>query len=298
MFLLLLACAAPPADDSASSTSSVCRGDLAPGAVEEVATGFTSGTEGLSFVGGRLFVSVPDGVMEVLPDGTVARLATTTSALGLAPWSGGLAVAAPGAFTLDGSGDDGEVLHVGLDGVVDPLAQGLPNPNFVVATPWGSLLVDDDTNETIWQLGDTGALPWLDGVPSPNGMGFSPDGRTLYVVSTFVSDPPLWAVPIGADGAPGTPVALATLPTASTPDGLAVAADGSVVVAANLAGELVAVDPNTGATTTLASGLDTPASIAFGDGETWDACSLYATSLYGDAVVRVGLDRAGPIVPR
>jgi len=296
MLLALAACTGTPGDDSA--TLFLCGDDLAVGAVEEVAGGFDAGTEGLAFLGGRLFVSVPDGVMEILPDGTVLRVATTSSALGLAPWSGGLALAAPGDFTLDGSGEDGEVLHVELDGTVSALAQGLPNPNFVAPSPWGALLVDDDTNETIWQLGDTGALPWLEGVPSPNGMGFSPDGTTLYVASTFVADPPLWAVPVGADGAPGTPVAVATLPTASAPDGLAVAADGMVLVAANLAGELVWVDPATGDTDTLVSGLDTPASLAFGDGDTWDACSVYATSLYGDTVVRVAAGRPGPILPR
>lgn len=295
MLLVLLACA-PATDDSAAPVGPACWDDLAPGAAVPVADGFDAGTEGVAFIGDRLFVSVPDGVVEVLPDGTTAALATTGHALGLAPHAGALLVADPGEFTLDGSGTDGRVLEVGLDGVVTPLAEGLPNPNFVAVTPWGSVLVSDDTNTTIWEIaGATSA--WLDGVASPNGLGFSPNADTLYVATTFAPDPPVSAVPVGVDGAPGTPVSLATLPTASAPDGLVVEADGRVLVAANLAGELVELDPTSGASVVLAQGLDSPASLAFGDGTTWDACSVYVTSLYGHAVTRVAVGRGGAPLP-
>lgn len=296
LLALLLSACAGKGDDSGVPADQ-CWTDLAPGDTATVATGFGDGTEGAAFVDGRLFVSVPDGVVEVLADGTTVPLATTGDALGLAPADGALLVADPGEFTLDGSGDDGRVLRVSLDGEVTVLADGLPNPNFVASTPWGTALVSDDTNETVWEVADGVATPWIEGIPSPNGLGFSPDGATVYAASTFIADPPLWAAAVTGTAA-GTPTALATFPTGSTPDGLAVAADGRVLVALNLAGDLAAVDPATGAAGTLATGLDSPASLAFGEGDEWDACSVYVTSLYSDAVTRVALGFPGAPVDR
>jgi hypothetical protein len=60
-----------------------------------------------------------------------------------------------------------------------------------------------------------------------------------------------------------------------------------VLVAVNLGGLIARVDPSTGEATVVADGLDSPASLTFGDGQTWDACSVYVTSLYGDTVSRV-----------
>lgn len=297
MLLLLLACTSPK-DDSADPgpAAAPCWDDLAVGASAVVAEGFVDGTEGIALVGERLFVSVPDGVVEVLPDGSNVPLVTTGHALGLAPRGGGLLLADPGEFTLDGSGADGRVLAIGLDGSVETLAEGLPNPNFVAVTPWGTVLVSDDTNETLWEL-DDGATVWLEGIPSPNGLGFSPAGDALYVATTFLPDPPIWAVPVGADHAPGSAEALTTFATASAPDGLAVTADGRVLVAANLAGALIEVDPGTGGTAVLAQDLESPASLAFGDGLTWDACSVYVTSLYGSVVTRVSVGQTGAPLP-
>lgn len=290
--LLLFACAPSGSDvgdtgPTVDDTGPACFDDQPVGAVLPVATGFSAGTEGVARVGDRLFVSVPDGVVEVLPDGTTVPLATTGHALGLATRDGGLLVADPGEFTLDGSGADGRVLAVGLDGAVDVLADGLPNPNALAVTPWGTILVSDDTNTSLWEVTGDGADVWLDGPPSPNGLGFSPDGATLYVADTFVPDPPLLAVPVGASHVAGTPTTVTTFPTASAPDGLTVAANGDVLVAVNLAGLIERVDPATGESTILADGLDSPASLTFGDGQTWDACSVYVTSLYGDTVSRV-----------
>lgn len=293
--LLLAACA--PAADKADDTGDpggapACWTDLAPGEAVAVAEGLTDGTEGVAFVDGRLFVSVDDGVVEIGPDGTTTPLATTGAALGLAPAEGGLLVADPGEFTLDGSGDDGRVLFVGLDGSVTELATGLPNPNFVATAPWGEVLVSDDTHDTLWAVGKGGARVWVEGVTSPNGLGFSPEGDRLFAVSTFTSEPPLWVVPVDAGGAPGAPSAWVDLPAGSAPDGLAVDGDGGVLVALNLAGELARVDPD-GGLTTLASDLPTPASLAFGEGADWDPCSVYVTSLFGSEVWRVATGRTG-----
>jgi sugar lactone lactonase YvrE len=211
-------------------------------------------------------------------------------------------VADPGEFTFDGSGDDGALRYVSLvPGFTLPLATGMPNPNFVVATSWGDVLVSDDTGETIYAIGydagkTDGVRPWLEGVPSPNGMGWAPDGEALYVVTTFTPDPPLWRVPVDG-GVPGTPEVVTTLPTGAAPDGLAVDADGGVWVAANLDGEVVRVDPQSGEATAVGRGLDTPASLAFGAGDGFDPCSIYFTELFGTGVGRLAVGVEGAPVP-
>jgi sugar lactone lactonase YvrE len=160
----------------------------------------------------------------------------------------------------------------------------MPNPNFLVNLD-GTVLVSDDT-AAIYANGAT----WLDAVPSPNGMGIL--GDTLYVVSTFEPEPPLWAVPL-VDGVPGEPTVVTRFDTGSAPDGLAIDADGGVWVALNLDGELVRVDPTTGTITDRVTGLTTPASLTFGGD---DPCSLYVTELYGDTVWRVPTAYTGAVV--
>jgi hypothetical protein len=296
---LLLACTDPPSssDDTGGAPQDCPQADLSP---VPLAGGFSDGTEGLAFARGRLFTSAPEGLYEIAADGSTSLRTSWTQALGLAPAGEGLLVADPGEFTFDGSGDDGRLLRVGLDGgEPQVLAGGMPNPNFVVATAWGEVLVSDDTGQVIYAVDGGGAVrTWLDGVPSPNGMGWSPDGGTLYTVSTFSTDPALWAIPVDGGGAPGTPAAVTTFETGSAPDGLAVDADGGVWVALNLAGEVVRVDPATGEETDRVEGLSSPASLAFGAEETgFDPCGLYVSSLFGDTVSQVAVGRRGAVVP-
>lgn len=304
MLLLLLACTPHTTDDTALDTApSVCSDDVAVGDVLTLATGFEDGTEGITFVDGHLLVGFPTGVVEVGPDGQVGTSTPLDHALGLAPAEGGVLVADPGEFTFDGSGTDGHLRYVSLSpGYSADLASGIPNPNFVTTTPWGEVLVSDDTGETIFAVdysdGAGIVRDWLNGIPSPNGMAFSADGSELYVVSTFTPEPPLWRVPVGPDGIPGSPEVIASLDTGAAPDGLAVDSEGEVWVAANLAGELVRVNPVSGAQSTFATDLSTPASLAFGAGDGFDPCSIYATSLYGDTVSRIAVGVTGLAVPK
>ena len=305
LLLALAACSSPDADDTTPSDTAdpACWDDLARGEALTLASGFDAGTEGIAFVDGHLLVSFPSGVVEVDGAGTVGVSTPLDHALGLTPAVGGVLVADPGEFTFDGSGDDGHLRYVSLvPGYSADLAGGMPNPNFVVATPWGEVLVSDDTGETLYAVdysrGSGVVRVWLDGVPSPNGMAFSPDGSVLYVASTFVSDPPIWAIPVGTDATPGAPESIATLDTGVAPDGLAVDVNGGIWVAANLSGEIVHVDPADGSTTRLVHDLPTPASLAFGQGDAFDPCSIYATSLYGDTVSRIATGVQGLPVPQ
>jgi hypothetical protein len=291
--LLLLACQTP-SDDTGEPPDALdaCHDDLPVGESAVVASGLTGGTEGITVVDGRLFATDDFGVVE-LTGGGVTRLAEIEGLLGLAPGLDGVLAADAGDFTLDGSGDDGRLLHVGFDGVVTVLAEGMPNPNFVTQLRGGPVLVSDDT-AAIYAVADGAYTVWSTGVPSPNGMAFADPGP-VYVVSTFVSDPPLWRVD-ATNFAAGEPEIITQFETGSTPDGVALDAEGQVWVALNLAGQIVRVNPDTGEITARYDGLSNPASITFGDGalgEGLDPCSLYMTQLYGEEVVRLSVGVPG-----
>jgi sugar lactone lactonase YvrE len=174
------------------------------------------------------------------------------------------------------------------DGSNDEIASGLGEPNFVVTTPWGSILVADDRPdvgsilEVTW---DGEVSVWSDEVPTPNGMVFSLDGSTLYVAATF-QEAGLWTIPVSDDAA-ATAQKLVEYPT-SAPDGLAIDSEGNVYVALATAGQIAKVDPD-GNDTILTMDLRGvgPASLAFGQGE-FDPCSLYVTSLFTRNLYRVG----------
>jgi len=86
-----------------------------------------------------------------------------------------------------------------------------------------------------------------DGLFAPNGVGLSPDGRTVYVADTWLQR--LWAFDVEAPGvlappglAPGRVVA--NLPDYQLLDSLAVEADGRICVATLVNGGITAIRPD------------------------------------------------------
>jgi len=128
-------------------------------------------------------------------------------------------------------------------------------------------------------------------VPSPNGLVYDAAEDWLYVANTFGSPNQLGRIPVDGEGAgPWEPVA--TFQDGATQDGLAMDANGDIYVALNLPSEVARVTPS-GDLEGVAEGVDWVASMAFGVGEGWDPCSLYATSLFSDVVFRVGIGVPG-----
>jgi gluconolactonase len=84
---------------------------------------------------------------------------------------------------------------------------------------------------------------------SPNGVGLSPDGRTLYAAETFTGR--LWAARVEGPGQLGTRRIVAELGHSGQRllDSLKVEASGAVVVAGIMTGGLVRVTPDDGAWT-------------------------------------------------
>lgn len=134
-------------------------------------------------------------------------------------------------------------------------------------------------------------------VESPNGMAYSPDGKRLYVASTFTQKAQLTRYDVDAAGMPieASAIEIAHLGPGATPDGIAVSADDHVYIAANLAGKIWrvpgAVDGLQDAE--LVAEMPYPASLAFGRGPGFDPCSLYATQLLADGIIRIAVGVQG-----
>jgi gluconolactonase len=184
----------------------------------------------------------------------------------------------------------------------------LNSPNDLVFHPGGSLfftdppyglvgLADSPLQELefsgIYRLSPDGALELLaEDQPLPNGLGFSPDGRVLYVAN---SDPARWmaydVAPVGGNGPstvsnPRVFVDAAGDPAAGGADGLKV----------DLAGNLFATGPGgvwviapDGTHLGTISPTEAPSNVAWGE----DGRTLYMTAVTG--VYRIRLTAEGAI---
>jgi gluconolactonase len=263
-----------------------CATDIAVGEVKAFGMPTPSSTEGLTFdADGNLFVSAQDAADDQLLDvslaGSFEPVAEAPSILGLASHNNGI---------LGAGIRTGNLLLIDpATGDVEVVAEGLGEPNFVVTTPWDTILVSDDraNDGAIYEVTWAGDVStWVQGVPSPNGMVFSLDNTTLYVATTFEDPPGLWSIPVSAEGAAGAPDKWITFGRGTTPDGVAIDSEDNVYVALNVVDQIAKVDP-AGNVTTLAEGVSKAASLAFGQGE-FDPCSLYVTNLFGEQLWRVG----------
>ena len=272
-----------------------CYTDLAVGEVQEFITGLPDGSEGITFdAEGNLFITAEHSkVFKVGADGELTELAETPDAVVIAADAdGNLFIAGWGALD-DLEVADGLVYKVTPAGDVTKLFEGsIINANFVTRTPWGSWLISDDTKHHIWEMQDdgTGEL-WSELVATPNGMVFSADGSTLYVANTFSPDSEVYAIIVENKKAKSVEI-LANLNPGTLNDGLAMDREGWVYVAANAAGAIVKISPE-GEVITVVDSLFSPASLAFGEGDDFDPCSIYVTSLRGDKVWRIAVGVPG-----
>lgn len=290
LLLLLAACTAgtDPTTDTDTDTTPACP------EVEHVpvqlATGFEGGTEGIAFgPDGTLYVAAGEQVVTIDVNGEVATFAAAPGVVGLVWWNDALWAT---SWRDDLGEENPALIEITAAGATTrhPLPE-VAKPNFLTPTPWGTLLISDDFDTRIFERTAEGVVTvWATDVPSPNGMAFSPEGDVLYVANTFVNPAPIQSFPV-SDGAAGTPTTLHAYGPATTPDGLAVAETGELLIALNLANR---VDVWDGAEVSpLAGDLPTVASIAFGQ-EPFNPCAIYVTSLFGDAVWSVPAGLRGP----
>ncbi len=277
------------------STGRACATDIEVGEVQAFGDATPLNTEGITFdSNGKLFVSAQDRaaddqLLNVSIEAAFESVAQSESILGLESHANGIiaaSIATGEILLIDPATGDVEVIANGTDA-------GLTAPNFVVTTPWDTILVSDDTRgtETIYEVTWEGDVStWVTGVPTPNGMVFSLDARTLYVASTF-EDTGLWRVPVSETGEASMPTKWVDFPSNSWPDGVTIDSEGNVYVSLNPAGQIAKVDSE-GNDSIVATGVTSTASIAFGQGE-FDPCSIYSTNLVGKQLWRVGIGVLG-----
>lgn len=121
------------------------------------------------------------------------------------------------------------------------------------------------------------------GMRVPNGLGFSPDGRTMYLSDSHTSVQSIWA--FDYDTASGTPskqrLFVDMKPLPGRPDGAAVDADGCYWICGNDAGLVHRFTPQGKLDRSLAVPVKKPAMCAFG-GARLD--TLFVTSIRPDNI--------------
>src|SRR3712207_5752351 len=168
----------------------------------------------------------------------------------------------------------------------ETLARGLTMPNGLAILPGGDLVVSralgSGTGVTRIALGDP-ARPQFNWSPAEgtNGLAVDPAGRVLYAAVTFQADSPVIAIDIAN---PAEVRTVARLTGAGPPKGLddmTVDADGVLYLAANATGEIVRLDPGSGQSCVIATGMRQPSSVKFGCGPGWPSERLYVSSFDG-----------------
>lgn len=146
--------------------------------------------------------------------------------------------------------------------------------NMGLASPAGAM----------YRYGATDGLKkMLDGFITPNGLGFSPDGRTMYLSDSHPSVQTIWA--FDYDTATGTPsnrrVFVDMKPLPGRPDGAAVDEDGCYWICGNDAGLVHRFTPAGVLDRSLAVPVKKPAMCAFG-GAGLD--TLFVTSIRPEGI--------------
>lgn len=277
-----------------------CWTDLALGEKQIFSTEFADGTEGIAFgADGALYATTGKSgtVWRIDPDGTFEPWATVPQAIGLAlAPDGDLLVASLGPSTAKGT-PDGAVYRVTGKDQAMLWADGIDSPNFVVALADGTAWVSDDFDTVIHHIDVNGNVTAaVTNIGSPNGMGLSVQKDALFVASTFTPDGEITRIPLDEQGKPkadGWEI-LAKFGPVAFPDGLAVDETGDVYVAINFEGRVVRLVPQKDSPVQdVATGLQNPASIAFGRAPNYDPCSIYVTELLGKHIWRVAVGRRG-----
>ena len=248
--------------------------------------------EGIGFNGeGGMFVTCDKTLWQVLPDGSVSRIAELDSNLGVAGiGERDLLVADFGptnAFRHDRN-SDGVVWRVSPEGEKTAHATGIGDPNFILVREDGSYLVTDDATADIYSVSPDGEVSlYTTAVSHPNGIVLSQDGATLYVAQMFSNIRPvvgvsrLWALRL-QDGKPFKDAKLvADTGPEGFADGLAMDVQGRVYITANRTGRIWRYDPEADELIIIAEGVFGAASVAFGEGE-FDRESIFVTTTFSN----------------
>lgn len=271
-----------------AGTGDGCR----PWAVRTVAEGLGS-LENLEPDGnGGMLVSASSrqAVERLTRDG---QRTTVASAM---PSPGGLRVVGQTLYATTGAGavngltgaDDGTIERIDLR-TLDraTYARGLHMPNGLVLAPNGDAFTSRD-------LGLDAAITkvaardpqhpdhrWAQ-LPDSNGLAIDPTKTWLYAVSTFDADAPVWRIRLDD---PTVIERVAMLGGVLDPfnglDDMTIDEHGILYITANGMGRVFRLDPSTGTSCVIASGLQNPSAIKFGAGPGWPSSHLYVSGFDG-----------------
>ncbi|MEK8072003.1 SMP-30/gluconolactonase/LRE family protein [Rhodococcoides navarretei] len=280
---LVLAASAALAPTAEASSS------CAPWSVSTVASGFGM-LENLEFDGrGSMIVSEtspigPGALRTVAPNGDRGTLvADVDSPGGLVAhddtlyFTTGNSAAAGLVDTRTGTVD---TIDLGT-GTRSTYASGLAMPNGLARSQSGDLF-------TTRNLGAAAGLSRITSdravstvrtdVGTANGIGIG--GGKIYVANTFDLETTLTVLDEKNPSGPSARIRIDGIGTLAMSDDLTVGDDGSIYLAQNLAGRVVRIDPESGGTCVIATGVPLTSSVAFG-GVGFDETALYAISFDG-----------------
>jgi sugar lactone lactonase YvrE len=170
-------------------------------------------------------------------------------------------------------------------------ARGLTMPNGLVFLPNGDAVVSRDLGTGTGMTRILARDPehpqfnWAR-LDDTNGMAVDPTGRWLYTVETFVPESRVYRIRIEKPSRIEVVASLGDGTISKGLDDMTIDRRGRLYIAANIAGEVIRLNPRTGTTCVLASGLRNPSAVKFGRGPGWSERSLYVTGFDG-AVIRL-----------
>ncbi len=243
----------------------------------------------------------------VEPDGAKGLFISTTSGVARFTRSGGVelvaAASSPGGLRVRGNFlyfNTGDSLQSGLFGTADgtiqkldlrngrrtTFAKGLVMPNGLAFLPDGSAVTSRDlgiANPTgITRVSPKGVVqPNWSNQPDSNGLAVDPTGKWLYSDETFTLSANVYRTEIAH---PSNREIVASLQDLGIPKGLddlTIASSGKLYVTANLAGQVIRLDPITKKSCVIASGLTNTSAVKQGRGKAFPSSRLYATGFDG-----------------
>jgi hypothetical protein len=165
------------------------------------------------------------------------------------------------------------------------VASGLPMANGLVFLPNGDALISRDVGGapaiTVIPKGDPAHSRGWAQTDDSNGMAVDPTGKFVYVNQTFKHDSPVLRIPI-AD--PSRIEVIARVGEAKGLDDMTIDRAGVLYLAANGTGEVLRLDPRSGASCTIAGGFRNTSAVKFGCGPGWPSSHLFVVGF--DGVVR------------
>nr|WP_296767628.1 SMP-30/gluconolactonase/LRE family protein [Rhodococcus sp. (in: high G+C Gram-positive bacteria)] len=277
--------------NAAAAPNIVAEQPCSPWIVSTVAAGFGT-LENLAFgADGTMYLSETSlsgsgRIAALMPDGQRRTAVADVNS------PGGLVVDGNTLYFATGNGTIAGLLDT-HDGTVDTLdvesgtrstyARGLVMPNGLARSPEGDLFTTRNLGATTGLTvvpHDSPNEPYSVRTDLGTANGIAIDGDTVYVSNTF--DPVLVITALDADdpGGPSTKIPVDGFGPFTASDDMTVGPDGQIYLAQNLAGRVLRIDPRTGNSCVIGTGLPLTSSVEFG-GSGWDRTSLYATSFDG-----------------